>query len=292
MTWSPAAQPPAVEAVKAAAASKCPSSPAGVKGRAVGAADGNSNSPPAEAENSSWLVNTPERRPSYYGGVPYDVARSAITASRGGVGWGGGIGSISSSSRHCGGNIDGAAMATATAAVSASTSTSGAKSLGPKWEDSEPAPLSSLKQLLDGLEERRAEACLGDGTSRSVFGGGTAVSGRRASSCSLSSSSSPSRRRRRKSSGGSSGGGIVRIGSTDSSSTFLNQAVANSSGGGDAGDVGLVSANKRNFAKRTRGDGGDLAGAAAASLSSAGLMSPPSPAVTKSVLAKKKSKRT
>ena len=299
MTWSPAAQPPsveAVEAVEAAAASKCPPSPAGVKGRAVGAADGNSNSPPAEAENSSWLVNTPERRPSYYGGVPYDVARSAITASRGGVGRGGGIVSISSSSRHCGGNIDGAAMATATAAASASTS--GAKSLGgagcsrPKWEDSEPAPLSSLKQLLDGLEERRAEAGLGDGESRSVFGCGTAVSGRRASSWSLSSSSSPSRRRRRKSSGGSSGGGIVRIGSTDSSSTFLNQAVANSSGGGDAGDVGLVSSNKRNFAKRTRGDGGDLAGAAAASLSSAGLMSPPSPAVTKSVLAKKKSKRT
>jgi hypothetical protein len=66
--------------------------------------------------------------------------------------------------------------------------------------------------------------------------------------------------------------------------------------GADNIGIGLVSANKRSAAKRARGEGG-AAGVVAAvppalPLANAdGLMSPPSPAVTKSVLRMKKSKR-
>ena len=58
-------------------------------------------------------------------------------------------------------------------------------------------------------------------------------------------------------------------------------------GGGDAGDVGLVSANKKSAAKRARGEGDDVVDASLGMptlTSAAGLMSPPSPSVTKSVL--------
>ena len=314
MALSPAA-PPAVEAVVAPAAApcKCPGSPvSGGVNKATGAAANNNRNEtsPIEAENSSWLVNTPERRPSYYGGVPFDVAQSAMTASsrssasnRGG---GFGTSSRSSSSSHRGGSIEGRR----TAAMTTSSSTSknyaaaGAGRKRPKWEDSEPAPLSSLKKLLEGLEEQCAEAGVSLGESRSVFGSGTAVSGRTSRpSWSLTSSSSGSRRRRRTSSSSSGGrSSIVRIGSiSDGSSSYSDQAgllgscvtTANSGGGegvGDAGDVGLVSANKKKAAKRARGEGDDAVDAAVAALgmptltSAAGLMSPPSPSVTKSVL--------
>ena len=310
MTLSPAA-PPAVRAVvePAAAASKCPASPGSVnKGSPAAtasiAAANNTDASPTDAENSSWLVNTPERRPSYFGGVPFDVAQSAMTASsRGGASNRGGGFGIS------GGNIDGsaAAMTSATSSTTSSTAAGGGGRKRPKWEDSEPAPLSSLKKLLEGLEERCAEAGVSFGESRSVFGSGTAVSGRTSRpSWSLSSSSSTSRRRRRT--GSSSSGGrssIVRIGSIgEGSSSYSDQAgllgsgvtMANVRGGegegGDAGDVGLVSANKKSAAKRARGDGGNaMAMGAPASLgiptladAPGGLMSPPSPSVTKSVL--------
>ena len=320
MTLSPAAAPPAAKAVVeaaavAATASKCPASPGGAT-----AAAANKHASPTEAENSSWLVNTPERRPSYYGGVPFDVAQSAMAASSGGrrssaSSRGGGFGTSRSSGSLRGGNVG----ATST---SSSSTTKGRGGGGgrkrPKWEDSEPAPLSSLKKLLAGLEERCAEAGVSFGgaelESRSVFGSGTAASGRRPSWSLTSSSSSTSRRRRRtsSSSGGQSSGrssgrsSIVRIGSIgDGSSTYSDPAGllgssssvagANSRGGGNAGDVdvGLVSANKKGAAKRTRGEGDGAVGAAAAPLdiptvTGAGLMSPPSPSVTKSVL---KSKR-
>ena len=316
MTLFPAA-PPAMRTVvePAAAASKCPASPGGVnkESPAATAAAASKNEPtsPTEVENSSWLVNAPERRPSYYGGVPFDVAQSAMTASsrsnasnRGG-GWSGG-------SRR-GGNtcIDGSAAATTSGSTTSSTAKNHASGGGgrkrPKWEDSEPAPLSSLKKLLEGLEERCAEAGISFGESRSVFGSGTAASGRTSRpSWSLSSSSSSSSRRRRRTGSSSSSGGrssIVRIGSIgDGSSSYSNQAgllgsgvaMANGrggEGGGDAGDIGLVSANKKSAAKRARGEGDDVVDAAPASLgmptltsAAAGLMSPPSPSVTKSVL--------
>ena len=311
MTFSPAA-PPAVKAVVelAAAASKCPASPGSVnKGSPAAtasiAAANNTDASPTDAENSSWLVNTPERRPSYFGGVPFDVAQSAMTASSrsGASNRGGGFGTSS------GRNIDGsaAAMTSATSSTTSSTAAGGGGRKRPKWEDSEPAPLSSLKKLLEGLEERCAEAGVSFGESRSVFGSGTAVSGRTSRpSWSLSSSSSTSRRRRRT--GSSSSGGrssIVRIGSIgEGSSSYSDQAgllgsgvtMANVRGGegegGDAGDVGLVYANKKSAAKRARGDGDNAtAMGAPASLgiptladAPGGLMSPPSPSVTKSVL--------
>mmetsp|Transcript_4111 Transcript_4111/g.11666 ORF Transcript_4111/g.11666 Transcript_4111/m.11666 type:complete len:312 (+) Transcript_4111:89-1024(+) len=305
---------PAAPASAAASATKCPTTPvvnSKASRRSADSGDASANSPAAEAENSSWLVNTPERRPSRYGGVPFDVAQSAITASRSVASsrGGGGFGSTSSRSRRGNGNIDhggdGAASAFASTAKSG-----GGDDERPNWEESESAPLSSLKQLLDGLEGRCSEADAGGrgSSSRSVFGSGTSVSGRRASWSLTSSSSSASRRRRRTSSSG--GSSIVRIGSADGSSTFPDLAGSGRSagmdGGGGAdnmgssgssdggGGIGLVSANKRGVAKRTRAEG-SAAGAAAAPpgmpLANAGLMSPPSPAVTKSVLGMKKSKR-
>ena len=312
MTLSPAA-PPAVRAVvePAAAASKCPASPGGVnkESPAATAAAASKNEPtsPTEAENSSWLINTPERRPSYYGGVPFDVAQSAMTASSRSStsNRGGGFGT----SNQSGGNIDGSAAATTSGSTTSSTAKNhaagGAGRKRLKWEDSEPAPLSSLKKLLEGLEERCAEAGVSFGESRSVFGSGTAVSGRTSRpSWSLSSSSSSSSRRRRRTGSSSSSGGrssIVRIGSIgDGSSSHSDQAgllgsgvtMANGKGGkggGDAGDVGLVSANKKSAAKRARGEGDDVVDASlgmptSTLTSAAGLMSPPSPSVTKSVL--------
>lgn len=300
MTLSPA-DPPAVRAVMepAAAASKCPASPGGVNkaSPAATAAAASKNEPtsPAEVENSSWLVNTPERRPSYYGGVPFDVAQSAMTASSrsSASNRGGGFGT-SGSHRGAGRDIEGSTAATTSGSTTSSTAKNhaagGAGRKRPKWEDSEPAPLSSLKKLLEGLEERCAEAGVSFGESRSVFGSGTAVSGRTSRpSWSLSSSSSSGSRRRRRTGSSSSGGSSShsdQAGLLGSGVTMENGR--GGEGGGDAGDVGLVSANKKSVAKRVRGEGDDvvdaLLGMPTLTSAAAGLMSPPSPSVTKSVL--------
>lgn len=304
MTVSPAA--PALAAAAAAAAAKCPSTPVvnSKAGRpadsdAAAAATNSLRAPTAEAENSSWLVNTPERRPSRYGGVPFDVAQSAITASRSGasIRGGGGFGGSSRRSRHRGNeNID----HRGDGATAATAAKSGDSEERPSWDESESAPLSSLKQLLDGLEGRCREAGGSGSNSRSVFGGSASVSGRRAS-WSLTSSTSR-RRRRTSSSGGSSivrhqAGGSGRSAGSNSGGVGEGADNIGIGGGGDGGrGVGLVSANKRGAAKRARGEGG-AAGVVAAVPSAMplanadGLMSPPSPAVTKSVLRMKKSKR-
>lgn len=300
MTVSPAA--PALAAAAAASAAKCPSTPV-VNSKAGRPADSDAaaattnslRAPTAETENSSWLVNTPERRPSRYGGVPFDVAQSAITASRSGasIRGGGGFGGSSRRSRHRGNEKIDHRGDGATAAKS------GGGEERPSWDESESAPLSSLKQLLDGLEGRCREAGGSGSNSRSVFGGSASVSGRRAS---WSLTSSTSRRRRRSSSSGGSSivrhqaGGSGRSAGSNSGGVGEGADNIGIGGGGDGGrGVGLVSANKRSAAKRARGEGG-AAGVVAAVPSAMplanadGLMSPPSPAVTK-VLRMKKSKR-
>lgn len=89
-----------------------------------------------DQENDSWLVNTPEHRPSRYGygGLPFDIgpvtASNASTRSRvGGPTAAGG----------------GAGITTGSAALAGGRSSK-------RWDESEHAPFSSLQQLLRSVE--------------------------------------------------------------------------------------------------------------------------------------------